>query len=72
MSLRDGFSFYTILDILDKERAVSVTAAKRECYKEELVGMLAIKLQGRNEVALEKPSHEAAETHILLKYCFVQ
>lgn len=71
MSLRDGFSFYLSLSVLGKERAVSVTATEKECYKEKLVGMVAIKLRGRNEVALEKPSHEAAETCILLKSCFV-
>lgn len=60
MSLRDGFSFYMSLSILGKERAVSVTAAEKQCYQEKVVGLVTIKLQGRNEVALEKPSHGAA------------
>ena len=48
VSLRKDFSFYRSLGILGKDRDISVTAPEKDCYKEKQVGMVAIKLQGRN------------------------
>lgn len=47
-----------------------MTATEKQCDKEKLVGVVSIKLQGRNRVALDKPSQEAAEAYILLTVRF--